>query len=187
MQQIRKGVEPPKTRRGLRPQPNIRILNRSKQSQQRLKRLSVLSVNLLFNENARIVRNVIACSSKDQKNMSVQRWMGRAPQSGSQWLGAPNRGLRRLTLEMLEDRRLLAVLDVGVGARYATIQSAVDAARPGDVVLVGDGQYAESVNLSRMGIVTRRLDRRPDHPRPVPRRDDSAPHGASGVFQLGGV
>jgi hypothetical protein len=65
----------------------------------------------------------------------------------------PASALRRLTLEPLEERRLLAVLDVGIGARYATIQSAVDAARPGDVVLVGDGQYAESVDLSRMGIV----------------------------------
>jgi hypothetical protein len=53
----------------------------------------------------------------------------------------------------LEDRRLLAVLEVGAGAPFARIQSAVDAARPGDVVLVSDGQYAESVDLSRMGIV----------------------------------
>ena len=86
-------------------------------------------------------------------NMSVRRWMGRATRSGSRWMAGPSRGLRRLTLEPLEDRRLLAVLDVGLGARYTTIQSAVDAARPGDVVLVGDGQYAESVDLSRMGIV----------------------------------
>ncbi len=48
---------------------------------------------------------------------------------------------------------MLAVLAVGAGAKYATIQNAVDAARPGDVVLVGGGQYTESVDLSRMGIV----------------------------------
>ena len=64
----------------------------------------------------------------------------------------PGRGLRRLTLEALEDRRLLAVLNVGAGEKYATIQAAVDAARPGDEVLLADGQYAESVDLSRMGV-----------------------------------
>jgi len=66
---------------------------------------------------------------------------------------APRRAPRGLALESLEDRRLLAVLNVGDGSQYATIQSAVDAARPGDVVLVGGGQYTESVDLSRMGAV----------------------------------
>ena len=50
------------TRRGLRPQPNIRVLNRSKQSQQRLKRRSVLSV-ISCSKNACIVRNLIVCSA----------------------------------------------------------------------------------------------------------------------------
>jgi len=54
-------------------------------------------------------------------------------------------------LEALEDRRLLAVLTVDVGGRYSTIQSAVDAASPGDIVEVRDGRYVESVDLSRMG------------------------------------
>lgn len=63
------------------------------------------------------------------------------------------RTVRRLTLEPLESRCLLAVLSVGAGGQYTTIQSAVDAARPGDVVLVGAGQYVESVDLSRMGVV----------------------------------
>jgi len=85
--------------------------------------------------------------------MRVQRKTRRAARSGSPRLGRPHCGRRRLTLETLEDRRLLAVLQVGSGAAYATIQAAVDAARPGDVVLVGDGQYAESVDLSRLGIV----------------------------------
>lgn len=84
--------------------------------------------------------------------MPQQRWIRRAARRGSSTAARDSRSTRRLTLEPLEDRRLLAVLDVGAGARYATIQSAVDAARPGDVVLVGDGQYAESVDLSRMGI-----------------------------------
>ena len=59
---------------------------------------------------------------------------------------------RRLQLEPLEARCLLAVLQVGAGGAYATIQSAVDAARPGDVVSIAAGQYAESVDLSRMGV-----------------------------------
>lgn len=63
------------------------------------------------------------------------------------------RTLRALVFEPLEARQLLAILTVGTGGQYATIQGAVDAARPGDVVLVGDGQYAESVDLSRMGMV----------------------------------
>ena len=45
------------TRRGPRPQPNIRVLNRSKQSQQRLKRRSVLSV-ISCSKNACIVRAI---------------------------------------------------------------------------------------------------------------------------------
>lgn len=60
---------------------------------------------------------------------------------------------RSLRLESLESRCLLAVLNVGAGAQYPTIQSAVDAARPGDTVLIGAGEYAESVDLSRMGVV----------------------------------
>jgi hypothetical protein len=60
---------------------------------------------------------------------------------------------RGLQLESLESRCLLAVLNVGAGALYPTIQSAVDAARPGDTVLIGAGEYAESVDLSRMGVV----------------------------------
>jgi hypothetical protein len=54
--------------------------------------------------------------------------------------------------DSLEERRLLAVLWVGGGGPYDTIQSAVDAARPGDVVQISGGEYAESVDLSRMGV-----------------------------------
>lgn len=85
--------------------------------------------------------------------MPYTRWTCRATRNGSPWRKRPQRGLRPLTLETLEDRRLLAVLNVGPGAAYATIQSAVDAARPGDVILLGNGQYAEAVDLSRMGSV----------------------------------
>ena len=45
------------TRRGLRAKPNIRVLKRSKQSQQRLKRRSVLSV-ISCSKNACIVRAI---------------------------------------------------------------------------------------------------------------------------------
>jgi len=45
------------TRRGLRPKPNIRVLNRSKQSQRRVKPRSVLSV-ISCSKNACIVRAI---------------------------------------------------------------------------------------------------------------------------------
>lgn len=77
----------------------------------------------------------------------------RLRQSGGSRKAAPGgRDVRGLAFEPLEPRRLLALLDVGAGAAFANIQSAVDAARPGDIIQVGDGQYAESVDLSRMGM-----------------------------------
>jgi hypothetical protein len=44
-----------------------------------------------------------------------------------------------------------ADLEVGPGKAYATIQAAVDAAAPGDVVLVDGGSYGESLALSESG------------------------------------
>jgi hypothetical protein len=58
---------------------------------------------------------------------------------------------RRLGLESLEPRSMLAVLTVGPLGSYPTIQHAVDHARPSDVIIVSSGIYAESVDLSRMG------------------------------------
>ncbi len=59
---------------------------------------------------------------------------------------------RRVTLEHLEPRALLAVLSVGPSDAYATIQEAVDNARSEDVILIAEGIYPESVDLGRMGI-----------------------------------
>jgi hypothetical protein len=58
---------------------------------------------------------------------------------------------RRLRLEPLEQRQMLAILMVGAGNAYATIQGAVDVARAGDIIYIDDGTYSESVDLSRMG------------------------------------
>lgn len=63
----------------------------------------------------------------------------------------PTNAARVLTVEPLETRALMAVLTVGAGATYATVQAAVDHARAGDSVEVNTGTYAESVDLSRMG------------------------------------
>lgn len=58
---------------------------------------------------------------------------------------------RHLEIECLEDRTLLATLGVGASSQYASIQAAVDNARSYDHILVEDGIYSESVDLSRMG------------------------------------
>lgn len=84
--------------------------------------------------------------------MPEQRWFRRAAGSCLATRTGRRCGPRRLAVEALEDRRLLAVLNVGGGAKYATLQAAVDAARPGDVVLIASGNYHESVDLSRMGV-----------------------------------
>ena len=44
---------------------------------------------------------------------------------------------------------------VRVPEEYATIQAAVDAAGPGDLVLVGPGTYREAVEISKPGLVLR--------------------------------
>ncbi len=46
-----------------------------------------------------------------------------------------------------------------VPADFATIQSAVDAARPGDLVLIAAGEYAEAVTVRTSSIVVRGEDR----------------------------
>jgi len=43
------------------------------------------------------------------------------------------------------------VLRVGPGQQYATIQSAVDAARTGDAILVYPSTYKESVSVNKNG------------------------------------
>lgn len=57
---------------------------------------------------------------------------------------------RRLTLEALEGRTLLAVLPVGPQATYKTVQAAVSQARPGDLIEIENGTYPENVDLSGM-------------------------------------
>ncbi|MGB3410249.1 MAG: right-handed parallel beta-helix repeat-containing protein [Microthrixaceae bacterium] len=48
---------------------------------------------------------------------------------------------------------------LAVPAKYKTIQEAVDAASPGDLVLVSPGTYKEAVNVSTENITIRGLDR----------------------------
>jgi parallel beta-helix repeat protein len=43
-------------------------------------------------------------------------------------------------------------LEVGQGKTYVTIQSAVDSANPGDVVVVNEGVYSENVIIKKSGI-----------------------------------
>jgi len=61
------------------------------------------------------------------------------------------RDIYRPRVEQLEVREVLSTFDVGVAAKYAfhTIQSAVDAAHPGDTVRVHTGTYLESVVVSK--------------------------------------
>ena len=66
-------------------------------------------------------------------------------------LACRNSRARSLRVEQLEDRTLLAVLSVGPSGTFATIQSAIDNARPDDVVEIADGVYDEAIDLSRMG------------------------------------
>ena len=51
------------------------------------------------------------------------------------------------------------VLDVGKGSEYQTIQSAVDAAKPGDLVLINSGVYNESVTITTPYLTIRGTDR----------------------------
>lgn len=62
------------------------------------------------------------------------------------------RDIYRPRIEPLETREVLStVLEVGTASKFAfhTIQSAVDAARPGDTVRVHSGTYLESVVVSK--------------------------------------
>ncbi len=54
-----------------------------------------------------------------------------------------------LKVELLEDRWVPSTLTVGSGQTYTTIQSAVNAAHNGDVVLVKPGTYQEQVTINK--------------------------------------
>ncbi|MCO6454551.1 MAG: autotransporter-associated beta strand repeat-containing protein [Pirellulaceae bacterium] len=59
-----------------------------------------------------------------------------------------HRTLRRLLLESLEDRQLLATINVPFD--QPTVQAAVNVANPNDEIVLADGVYTESVNLDTM-------------------------------------
>jgi parallel beta-helix repeat protein len=59
------------------------------------------------------------------------------------------RNRARLAVEILEDRRTPATLNVGPGDCYTTIQAAVNAACPGDTVQVDAGTYQEQVTINK--------------------------------------
>jgi parallel beta-helix repeat protein len=58
----------------------------------------------------------------------------------------------RPSLEGLEDRSVPATLQVGASEPYATISSALLAAKPGDTILVQPGVYQEAVNIAKNNI-----------------------------------
>src|SRR5438128_1378228 len=68
---------------------------------------------------------------------------------------APPRRRTRLSLDLLEDRRMLSTLfvdDDGMqkhNAGFTSIQAAVDAAHPGDTIRVSPGTYNESVTVDK--------------------------------------
>ncbi len=57
-----------------------------------------------------------------------------------------------LLLTLFSGLACAATLEVGPGQNYLTIQSAVDAAKEGDVVSVNDGVYSENVVIKKSGI-----------------------------------
>jgi len=59
----------------------------------------------------------------------------------------------RPTLESLEGRLVpSAILQVGTGQHYQTITSALNAAKPGDTILVHPGTYQETVDITKNNI-----------------------------------
>jgi hypothetical protein len=64
-----------------------------------------------------------------------------------------HRRQRKLLLEQLEDRRLLAVLNVP--GDYTTIQAAINAASEDDTIQVGEGTYTESININKAGLTVK--------------------------------
>ena len=53
-----------------------------------------------------------------------------------------------------------ATLTVGAGGQFKTVQQAVDAAKPGDTVLVAPGTYTENVVVSKPLTITGNATRR---------------------------
>ena len=67
------------------------------------------------------------------------------------------RRLAFLAVLLLPSVAVGADLEVGAGFPYATVQAAVDAATPGDVVLVHDGDYEEDLELDQSGSANARI------------------------------
>lgn len=66
-----------------------------------------------------------------------------------------------LCLLLLPSVAQAADLNVGSGQTYATVQEAVDAAQPGDVILVHDGSYVEDVDITSSGDANARITLQP--------------------------
>ncbi|MEQ9325221.1 MAG: hypothetical protein RIF41_39005, partial [Polyangiaceae bacterium] len=71
------------------------------------------------------------------------------------------RPLIPICLLLLTTLALSADLNVGSGQTYATVQEAVDAAQPGDAILVHDGSYTEDVDITSSGEANARITLQP--------------------------
>src|SRR4051812_28811195 len=92
-------------------------------------------------------------------------------------------------VETLETRQLLtAVLTVddttGTGAQFSTIQAAVNAAAPGDIVKVAAGTYNETVTVDKSLAILGAQASRNGATRNVPVAQESVVTGAGGSFYL---